>query len=306
MVWDKRVNPKTEVIADYGDLCGEAPTWDAQRKTLFWSDCVGAKFYGYRMDLGKHELLRSGFEINGLILHSGGGFVVTNNSGFWLWDTLSDPVLLASEIDGHKCQLNDCTADRRGRVLSCSVFYEPGKNYLLGKLLVLDEGGQVRILDEGFHLGNGMGFTRDGRTLFVSDSAARRIYAYDYDQSLGTVRNRRVFVEVPPDQGLPDGLAVDSEDFVWSAQWFGSCIVRYDLSGEIDRKIVTRAKQTSSLTFGGPDLKDIFITSAKKPEPMPIMPKGYSVDTGYVGGALFRVNLGIRGRRAWKARLRRV
>jgi sugar lactone lactonase YvrE len=292
-----------EIIADYGDLCGEAPVWDAEQQRLFWSDCVGAKFYEYRLNQREHQVLYSGFEINGLVLNADGKFVVTNGSGFWLWDGKGAPTLLAARAGEDKCQLNDCVADKRGRVLSCSVFYDPVNDYPLGKLLVLDGSGHVRVLDEGFHLGNGMGFSADGRTLFVSDSVARRIYSYDYDSDAGTTSERRVFVQVPGQQGLPDGLEVDSADFVWSAQWYGSCIVRYNPKGEIDKTVITPAKQTSSLAFGGPDLMDIFITSARKPEPMPIMPEGYSPGTGYVGGALFRVNVGIKGRQTWRARI---
>ncbi len=156
--------------------------------------------------------------------------------------------------------------------------------------------GKATIVDDGIHLPNGLGFSPDCRTLYFTDSVARLIYAYDYDQASGKVRNRRVFVKVPDDEGLPDGLTVDADGFVWSAQWYGSCIVRYDPDGKIERRIMTPAKQTSSLAFGGKDLTDIFITSAGKSEPMPAMPPGYDPDSGCIGGALYHTNLGIKGK----------
>jgi D-xylonolactonase len=100
---------------------------------------------------------------------------------------------------------------------------------------------------------------------------------------------------VPKEEGLPDGLAVDRDGFVWSAQWYGSCIVRYDPEGKVERRVPIPAKQVSSLTFGGPELTDIFVTSAGQSESMPIMPPGYDPKTGYFGGALFHLNLGIAG-----------
>jgi len=145
----------------------------------------------------------------------------------------------------------------------------------------------------------------DAKTLYFTDSAARIIYSYDYYEKSGSARIRLVFVKVPATSGLPDGLTVDAEDFVWSAEWYGSRVVRYDPDGKVERSIETPAKQTSSLAFGGPDLTDIFITSAAKSEPMPIMPPGYDPNTGNFGGALYHVNLGIRGKAEFVADITR-
>lgn len=151
---------------------------------------------------------------------------------------------------------------------------------------------------------NGLGFSPNNQTLYFTDSVARSIFAYDYDAATGTVRNRRVFVQVPSTGGLPDGLTVDAEGFVWSAEWYGSRIVRYDPNGSVERRIDTPAKQTSSLTFGGPDLSEIFITSAGESGPLPVMPPGYDPLSGYFGGALYNIRLGIQGKAEFLADIR--
>jgi sugar lactone lactonase YvrE len=120
----------------------------------------------------------------------------------------------------------------------------------------------------------------------------------------GRVRDRRVFARVDSNSGLPDGLTVDAEGFVWSAEWYGGCISRYDPEGTLERRIPVPAKQSSSLTFGGPDLRDIFVTSAAKSEPMPVMPPGYDPQNGYFGGALFHLNAGIQGRVEYRTKLK--
>jgi D-xylonolactonase len=79
--------------------------------------------------------------------------------------------------------------------------------------------------------------------------------------------------------------------------------VRYDPDGKAERRISTPAKQTSCLAFGGPDLTDIFVTSAGKSEPMPVMPPGYDPNTGYFGGALYHLNLGIEGKPEFRAQI---
>jgi sugar lactone lactonase YvrE len=291
------------VIADYGDLCGEGPVWDPDTLTLFWTDCVGLKFYSYHEPSGEHRLLKQDLEINGYVLNRSGGFVIANNSGIWLWDGAEGLKLIADHADEAKCQMNDAIADSEGRFFAGSWFYNSNAKYELGKLIRVDTDGSAHVVDEGIHLANGLAFSPDERTLYFTDSAARRIYAYDYDRKTGAVHNRRVLVQVPPEEGVPDGLTVDAEGFLWSAQWYGSCVVRYDPEGEEERRIKTPAKQTSSLAFGGKDLSDIFITSASKSEPMTVMPKWYDPDTGYFGGRLYRVNLGIRGRPDFKANI---
>ena len=288
--------PELTVIADYGDLCGEGPIWDASCKRLYWTDIIGQKFYCYDWSPRKTWAVKEGWEIAGAALNRAGGFVIANSSGIWLWEDGGAPRLVADQADGSKCQMSDCIADPAGRLLAGSNFYDPGKEYPLGKLIRVDTDGTAHIIDEGLHLANGLGFSVDARTLYFADSAARIIYAYDYDPANGTARNRRVFVKVPATSGLPDGLTVDAEDFVWSAEWYGSRVVRYDRDGKVEREIRTPAKQTSSLAFGGPELTDIFITSAAKSEPMPIMPPSYDPNSGYFGGSLYHINVGIRGK----------
>src|SRR3954464_3406464 len=100
-----------KVVADYGDLCGEGPLWDDKKQTLYWTDIDGRKFYRYLWSECRHELVHEGFQVNGLSMQESGGFVVTNSSGIWLWDSKAKPTLLASEVDGKECVMNDCIAD---------------------------------------------------------------------------------------------------------------------------------------------------------------------------------------------------
>jgi sugar lactone lactonase YvrE len=290
--------PEPTVVADYRNLCGECPVWNSKDGTLEWIDCVGLKFFRLNWNSRQHSMVKENFAINGFRRNRPGGYVITNNEGIWLWNGDGSLALVAAEADGSKCQVNDCVADARGRLLTASYFYNPAADYELGKLILVDTNGHARVIDEGFHLANGLGFSPDGSNLYFADTAARRIYAYDYNLNAGAVENRRVLVQVPKDEGLPDGLAVDAEGYVWSAQWYGSCLVRYDPDGRVERRIPMPAKQVSSLAFGGPELTDVFITSAGQSETMPIMPPGYDPQTGNFGGPLYHVNLGIAGLRS--------
>lgn len=285
-----------ERIADFEDLCGECPIWDGESSTVYWTDCGGLRFYRYDTLHRRAEVLRAGVEVNGFRLNRSGGFVVTNNSGIWLWRSPDKELIpIATTVATRPCRLNDCVADAAGRILAGSWFYDPAHVYPLGQLLRFDTDGTATILDDGYHLANGLAFSPDGSLLYTTDSAARRIYEYDYDVISGEARNRRVRVQVPAEQGLPDGLRVDSGGFLWSAQWYGSCIVRYDPDGKEERRLPTPAKQTSCMTFGGSDLTTLYITSAGLSEPMPVMPPGYDSQAGPFGGPLYRVETEIQG-----------
>lgn len=293
-----------EIAADFGDLVGEGPLWDADSQSLYWTDWIGQKFCRLTWFPRKAEVLRVGIEVTGFALNRAGGFVVANTQGIWLWDGKEKMSLVAAEVDGKVCRMNDATADPMGRFLAGSCFYESSGDYPLGCLIRVDTDGRAAAIDEGIQLSNGLGFSPDTAHLYYTDSAARLIYRYDYNSQTGEVHNRSVLVRVPLDEGVPDGLAVDSEGFLWSAQWYGSCIVRYDPDGKVERRIPTPAKQTSSVAFGGPDLTDVFITSAARTYPSPLMPTGYDPHAGFIGGPLYHLNLGIRGKLAFKANVK--
>jgi sugar lactone lactonase YvrE len=295
---------EVRVVADYGDLCGEGPVWDADSGCLFWTDIEGHRFYRYHQASDKHEIVKQGLEIAGYCRNRAGGFVIANSGGIWLWDGADGLRLIADHVENSKCQMNDAIADPEGRFFAGSNFYDPDREYELGKLIRVDTDGSAHVADEGFHLPNGLAFSPDETILYFTDSVGRRIYAYNYDRQAGDLRNRRVIVQIPDDEGLPDGLTVDAEGFLWSAQWYGSSLVRYDPEGKVERRISFPAKQISSVAFGGKDLSDIFVTSAGKSWPSPVMPKSYDAVSGNFGGQLYCVTLGIQGKLDYKADIR--
>jgi len=105
------------------------------------------------------------------------------------------------------------------------------------------------------------------------------------------------------EEGLPDGLTVDAQGFVWCAHWFGACLTRYDPDGKLERRITTPATQTSSLAFGGADLNEIFITSAAASNVLSLAPLGYDPEKLYIGGPLYQLSTNICGKREYRSRV---
>jgi sugar lactone lactonase YvrE len=146
-----------------------------------------------------------------------------------------------------------------------------------------------------------MGFGVDGRTFYFADSALRRIYSYGVDLESGRLAGKRVFAQMKREDGLPDGLTVDSEDHVWCAFWYGGKVLRFDPEGKVQRRVDVPSIQTSSVAFGGREMDELYITTAAEAWPSELAPAGYRAEAKGQGGALYRVRPGVRGKKEYVA-----
>ena len=105
-----------------------------------------------------------------------------------------------------------------------------------------------------------MCWSPDNRTMYFCDTASGVISAYDFDLDDGVVSNKRPFAKF--DRGVPDGSTVDAEGCLWNARWDGSCVVRFTPRGEVDLVLEVPVAKPTSCAFGGPDLGDLYITTA--------------------------------------------
>ncbi|MBI4304859.1 MAG: SMP-30/gluconolactonase/LRE family protein, partial [Chloroflexi bacterium] len=158
--------------------------------------------------------------------------------------------------------------------------------------------GDVAVVADGIGISNGMGFSPDLKTFYHTDSTVRTIWAYDYNVRTGAVSHKREFVKMPKTEGIPDGMTVDSEGFVWAALWYGGAVVRFDPYGKEERRIRFPVTQTSSVMFGGKDMNELYVTSAWNGTGEPaggLEPSGYDL-RAHRGGELYRVKLDIQGK----------
>lgn len=294
---------KIELVADAKTHCGEGPIWDVDVGRLIWTDIDGGRVYALAPETGEWSALNEGLVVAGIALHESGDLVFAGSSEIHLWRAPDRCLTLKAEDAGEPVTFNDIIADPQGRLYAGTVYWGADGMEKTGKLYLIDTEGSLRVVDEGLELSNGLGFSPDDRTLYYADSAARRIYAYDVDAESGDLTNKRVFVQVPRDEGIPDGLTVDAEGFVWSAQWYGSQVVRYDPDGKVERRLAMPVTQVSSVAFGGPDLNDLYITTAGDSWPSPLAPPGYDFNAANTGGSLYRVRLDVKGRLEHRARL---
>jgi D-xylonolactonase len=305
-----------ETVASDGNLCGEGPLWDFGRRLLLWVDLSSSLVFEYSPATGEKHVIQRGLMVAGIALDCTGDLVFAGAGGLHLWSAPERWRTLVAQHDGEPLAFNDLIAAPRGRIFAGTVYWGPGGMEKRGKLYSIEGAGAtgsgvvVRVVEEGLELANGLGLSPDDSTLYLTDSAARRVYAYDHDAGSGELHNRRVFVAVPRDEGIPDGLTVDAEGFVWSAQWYGGQVVRYDPDGTVERRIALPVLQISSLAFGGDDLGDLYVTTATEAWPSALAPRSYDPAAANQGGSLYRVRFAsgdrerIRGRREHLAELR--
>ena len=238
---------------------GEGPLWHIEQEALYWVDIERKAFYRYLPGIDQLESYPVGQEIGCLAFRSRGGLIMALDSGiaFWDWDT-KQPELITNPEEGRSgARFNDGRVDSQGRFWAGTLGEDDQS-----KLYRLDPDGSLKIMQGGVRISNGIGWSPDQQTMYYTDSPLRLIYAYDFDKSSGQIENRREFIEVPADQGVPDGLTVDEEGFIWSAHWDGWRISRYDPQGALERYISLPVQRPTSCAFGGKDLDLLFITSA--------------------------------------------
>jgi sugar lactone lactonase YvrE len=272
-----------ELIADYQCVIGEGPLWHPGERRLYWVDIATGRMFRYEPATGRHELCYEGEVVGGFTIQADGALLLFMAKGavkIWREGALTTVV---DEIpDERASRFNDVIADPAGRVF-CGTISGPDH---WGRLYRLDTDARLTAVVYDVGTSNGMGFTPDRKQMYYTDSHAREIYLFDYDRATGAISRQRLFVKVPEGEGVPDGMTVDAEGYVWSARWGGSCLVRYTPEGVEERRIEFPAQKVSSVAFGGDDYADMYVTTAG----------GDHKDTeGPGAGALFRLRLGIRG-----------
>ncbi len=292
-----------ERFADQGLSCGEGPIYDPATTSLFWTDAGGAAIYRKPLAGGDVTVALEGFHAAGLALAAGGGLIFGGASGFFHWSGGAPPTLLCNEVDGIRCtHINDIIADSRGRVLGGQEAFREDGPYNPGFLFGIDPDGQHAILEEGLHLSNGMGFCPAGHTFYLVDSIQRVLYAYDYRLETGRLANRRELIRFGDDDGLPDGMTVDAQGFIWVAHWFGGRVSRFDDRGKRVQTIRLPAAQISSVAFGGADYETLFVTSAAQYWESSLAPQRHDFST-HRGGEVYRIAVGVQGKPEHQAKL---
>ncbi len=283
---------RIEVLVDVKTHLGEGPVWDLEQQRLYWVDSADGRILRCTAHGAELRAWDVAQKIGSMALRRcGEQAVVALQDGLYNLDLHSgDLELIGNPEPGlpHN-RLNDGKVDRQGRFVFGSM--DTREESPSASLYRLDPDLSLHTLDTGIIVSNGPCWSPGGETLYFADTWSGEIRAYDYDGATGAVANRRTFAKVDTTAGgAADGCTVDAEGCLWQALVYAGQLVRYSPDGQVDRVIEMPVKKVTSLTFGGPDLDVLFVTSMARP-PLPRFPAD-----GQQRGALFAIHgLGVRG-----------
>lgn len=269
---------------------GESPLWDPRTQVLHWVDIPRGQIHRFDPATGTNTTHTLSGKVTSLALRSAGGLVITLRKNFAFFDPVTGAVesLDGIEADQPENRFNDGKVDRQGRYWAGSM-NEVRIGRPDGGLYRFDRPGAVTQWISNVTISNGTGWSPDGRTMYYTDTRRHVITAYDFDPERGEPTHPRIFCEIDPQSGiLPDGLTVDAEGFVWTALINFGC-ARLDPTGRLERVVTYPASRGTSCTFGGPDDKDLYITTARESL------REDELATQPDAGGLFRCRPGVAG-----------
>jgi len=257
--------PDLEHVLASQDVVGEGPVWSVDEQALYWVDILGCRFHRYHPASGKHDIYTVDVTVGALALRASGGLVMATGKGFATYDLATRTItfLAHPEASTPHMRFNDGNVDCRGGFWAGTMSTLPENwDLLQGKLYRLGPDRSVHVMDTGYALINGLGWSPDNASMYVVDSVRKVIYQYNFDPDSGAIAHRRTFFDTSDEMGVPDGLTVDQEGALWVAFWDGWKIVRYGPFGKRLLQIDLPFQCPTSCAFGGSNLDELYITSA--------------------------------------------
>jgi sugar lactone lactonase YvrE len=285
---------QAELVVDARHGTGESPVWHVGEQALYWVDIPARALW--RMDSASGQLSNwLAPEMLACIAWGGrpGRWVAGMESGIFELQTqgteLQSRRLAAVSHSAPNMRFNDGRCDRQGRLWAGTMVMNMGLASAAGALYRYDAAGLQRVMDD-LITPNGLGFSPDGRVMYLSDShpSVQSIWAFDYDTDSGTPSNRRLFVDMNAYPGRPDGAAVDAEGCYWICGNDAGLIHRFTPSGKLDCSLAVPVKKPAMCAFGGAGLDTLFVTSIRP---------GGDVDLSDqpLAGSVFALRPGVRG-----------
>ncbi|MGX7874511.1 SMP-30/gluconolactonase/LRE family protein [Mesorhizobium sp. ORM6] len=255
-------NLEWQICAPTRDRLGESILWHPMEEALYWIDFYGPLVHRQKWgsDTVESWKIGQGETIGSLVFADKGRLILAVDHGLYLFDVGTGQTGFFADPKSGKMNLvyNDGKFDRAGRYWIGT--FDVTEREPNGVFYRMGPGGAAEAADKGFVICNGPAFSPDNRKLYFSDTVGHRILSYDLDSD-GMISGRRVFFAFANNDGMPDGLTVDSAGNVWCALYGGSKVVCIDAKGTLRKSLYLPATFVTSVCFGGPDLKTLFVTT---------------------------------------------
>jgi sugar lactone lactonase YvrE len=246
-----------ELLLDAKATLGEGPAWDAKTQTLYWVDIREKCIYA-----GTELLVQLDDLIGCLAPCKNGNLILGKSLSLVDFEPASSQQTVLSPLNEPAAnRINDGKCDPAGRFLVGTM--DMDEKATTGSLYSYD-GTKTKKLMDGIRIANGLAWSPDHKTFYYIDTFTRIVKAFDYDVDSGEIANPRAAIRVPESLGWPDGMTSDTDGNLWIAMWGGAQVTKWNPQTEqLLESIPVPALQTSSVVFGGRDMNELHVTSAR-------------------------------------------
>ncbi|WP_242223811.1 SMP-30/gluconolactonase/LRE family protein [Bacillus cereus group sp. BfR-BA-01380] len=273
-----------ELVIDAKATLGEGPCWDSKKQLLYWVDILEKKVHIYNPITNEGKAIFLGQMVGSVVPSESGEMILTLENGFYFLNPDTEELRAICDPESHlqENRFNDGKCDPAGRFWAgtTDAVGIDGK----GALYCLDTDLTVKKKVEHVSTSNGLAWSPNHKYMYFIDTPTRKVVRFDYDICTGYIENPQDVVVIQKEEGLPDGMTIDEEGMLWIAHWGGSKVSRWNpMNGEQLLSISIPVLNVTSCTFGGRDLNELYITTAKM----------HSTDAS--AGGVFRIKTNIRG-----------
>ncbi|MGP3778769.1 SMP-30/gluconolactonase/LRE family protein [Halanaerobium saccharolyticum] len=296
----KKITEKLELVLDAKAQIAEGPFWDQSQQKLYWVDILDKTINIFNPASSENKIMQLEKMIGALIPAENEKLLAALEDGLYLIDpeTLEQEFLVNPDPNTDQTRFNDGKCDRRGRFWVGTMDLK--ENRPLGALYCLDQKLDLTEKLNELKISNGLAWSLDNQTMYHIDSPTRKVFAFDYDLETAQITNKRVIIEIPETEGVPDGMTIDAQGKLWIAHFGGAQVSRWNPeTGEKIEKVELPVSNVTSCAFGGENLDQLYITTAsvglseeeKNEQPL--------------AGGIFRYQAGVRGSAAQKFKINR-
>ena len=289
-----------KVLSTSRDRVGECPVWSVAEQALYWVDIEGKHIHRYDWQSKTQQTWLTEERVGCIALVEKAGCVVAAmETGIFEVQLLSNQqtkaqLLAAVDHPQPNMRFNDGRCDSQGRFWVSTMCMDMAAAKQVGAVYCFDKNGLSAPKVEGLITPNGMAFSPDRATYYLSDShpTVQKIWAFDFNSANASIANGREFVDMTAYPGRPDGAAVDVDGNYWICANDAGKIHQFSPKGELLSSLDVPVSKPSMCAFGGPDLNILFVTSIQ-----PAVAVGNEAGACGLSGAVFSVELNVKGQK---------
>ena len=284
---------KVELLDDCNNSLGEGITYSLSNNNLYWLDIGNvSKLYSLDLSSNKKEIFELPEIVTATSIKSQNELILATTNGLKLFNTSNKKFESVVNIENQQSltRSNDGASDALGRFWFGTMQNNFDKNgngipikENIGKLYKVDTNKKISVIEEDLGIPNTFVWSPDNKNFYFTDTLNGTILNYSFELESGELSNKKDFAKF--DRGHPDGSTIDTDGCIWNCRWGGSCVVRFTPTGQVDQIIEMPVQNITNCVFGGPDMKTLFITTARN--------EGKNKND--FDGSLFSINLNYQG-----------